>query len=223
MCATERPREKMLALGASALGNSELLAILLRSGTSGKSAVDTAGELLKMNGGHLSQLFSMSAERMRKVPGVGACKAATLMAAVELGKRFLQEESACIRKSFVTPRMVFDHMIPLIKGIDHEECWLLFLNEHNYLTCKTKVSSGCSNSTTFDVRQIVRVALENNAAGVILVHNHPSGNPEPSKADVRQTSKLREGLNTVGISLVDHVVIADCAFYSFVDECVRQV
>lgn len=222
LCATERPREKMFALGSSALGNAELLAILLRSGTRERSALELASDLLVSCDGRLGRLFGMSADKLTRMNGIGDGKAATLIACMELGRRFLLEESSADSRPFVTPRMVYDHMIPLLKGIDHEECWILFLNEHNYLTGKMKLTSGSGNATIMDVRQVLRMALENNAAGIFLVHNHPTGNPEPSKADIAQTGRLHDGLMSVGIHLVDHVIISDRSFYSFSDECTRK-
>ena len=219
----ERPREKMLSRGPGALSDTELLAILLRGGTPKESALGIARTLLGLTDGRLSALFNMGAEKMMQVPGVGECKAATLLAAMELGRRYLQEESTVVKKPVVTSRMVYDLMIPLMKGLDHEECWIVLLNDRNYMTAKLKVTSGGGRSTTIDVRQILRMALDRGAAGVLLVHNHPTGNPAPSKADIKQTDQIRKGLDAVGITLVDHVIIADDSYFSFCDDTATPV
>ena len=109
-------------------------------------------------------------------------------------------------------------MIPSLKGLRHEECWVLFLNDRNYLAGKAKLSSGGGSSTVIDVRQVIRTALDKGASAIILVHNHPSGNPTPSPADIRQTDAVRKGVGAVGLNLLDHVVVADDSFFSFSDD-----
>lgn len=212
---SERPREKLLERGASSLSNGELLAVLLRGGTREQSALELSRTLLSGAGGSLSVLFNTSAQKLLRVPGVGPCKAAGILAAFELGRRFLQEESGPSGRPLVSARMVYDLMIPILKGLDHEECWVIFLNARNCEIGRLRVTSGGSSSTTLDPGQIARAALERGAAGIFLIHNHPTGDPVPSSADVRQTDILQAALRAVGISLVDHVVIADRAFFSF--------
>jgi len=216
--ADERPREKMLARGADSLSNGELLAVLLRSGQRGVSALDLAREMLALADGRLSRLFHLSRERMLSLPGIGPGKAASVIAAFELGRRFLQEESSLLKKPLVTARQVYDRMIPRLKGLQHEECWILLLNAHNYLLDTVQASSGGGNMTLIDVRHIIRVALDKGASSLILVHNHPSGNPDPGQADIRQTDALRKGVGAVGLTLLDHVVVSDDAFFSFADD-----
>lgn len=218
MCEAERPREKLLSKGASALGNGELLAVILRGGTHGESALDLAQRLLSMADGRLSALAGMSVEKMSRLSGIGPCKAAEVTAAIELGRRFFMEAPAAVHRPLVTGRMVYDLMIPLLKGLDHEECWAVLLNDHNYETGKLKVTSGGGSSTVLDVRQISRMVLERGASGIFLVHNHPTGNPTPSKADIMQTDALHKALSSVGISLVDHVVVSDGSFFSFAED-----
>ena len=216
--ADERPREKMLARGAGSLSDGELLAVLLRSGGSGCSALDLARQLLDLADGRLSALFNLSPDRLLGVPGVGPGKAAGILAAFELGRRFLQEESSVVKSPVLTARRVHELMLPQLKGLQHEECWILFLNDHQYLVGKTRISSGGGSSTVFDIRQIIRTALEKGASALILVHNHPSGNPTPGPADIRQTEALRKGVATVGLTLYDHVVVADDSCFSFADD-----
>ena len=216
--AAERPREKMLSRGAGSLSDGELLAVLLRSGGRETSALDLARQLLDLADGRLSALFNLSQDRMLSLSGVGPGKAASVIAAFELGRRFLQEESSLVKKPLMTARSVYEMMLPQLKGLQHEECWILFLNDHNYLTGKMKATSGGSSSTVIDVRQVIRSALDKGASAIVLVHNHPTGNPTPSPADIRQTDALRKGVGAVGLALLDHVVVADDSFFSFSDD-----
>lgn len=218
----ERPREKMLSKGADALSDGELLAILLRGGTPDKSALDLARELLSQFGGRLSTLFNAQLWQLQNINGIGPCKAAQLQAACELGRRYLREASAGNGKPLVCARMVYDLMIPSLKGLDHEECWIVLLNARNCEMSRLRVSSGGGTSTTMDISQMIRLALEHKAAGVFLVHNHPTGNPIPSNADIRETERLRNGLEAVGLQLVDHVVVADNSFFSFEEGKLRK-
>ena len=216
--ADERPREKMLARGAGSLSDGELLAVLLRSGNREASALDLARHLLDLSDGRLSVLFNLPAERMLALPGIGPGKVTSVLAAFELGRRFLQEESSVIKSPVLTARRVHELMLPQLKGLQHEECWILFLNDHQYLVGKARVTSGGGNSTTIDIRQIIRMALDKAASALILVHNHPSGNPTPGPADIRQTEALRKGVAAVGLTLLDHVVVADDCCFSFSDD-----
>lgn len=218
LCASERPREKMLSQGPGSLSNGELLAILLRSGTSGRSVLELSQQLLGNCDGSLCTLFNMSSESMCSVPGIGKGKACSIMAAFELGKRFLLEESGIQKKPIVSARMVYDLMVPGMKGLRHEECWILLLNDSNYIIGKVCVSSGGGRATVIDVRQILKTALDKMASSLILLHNHPSGNPRPSKADIEQTEILHKACRSCGIDLTDHIVLCDDCFFSFSDE-----
>lgn len=220
LCEADRPREKLLAKGAQALGNSELLAILLRNGTKEESVIELAHRLLSAADGRLSALSSMSAEAMGRIKGIGQCKAAQLSAAFELGRRFMREGTSAKRKSITCARMVYDLMIPELKGLDHEETWMLAVNSQNYVIKKLRVCVGAQDETLMDVRQILRHALELGASGIFLVHNHPSGEPSPSVADCQQTEKLHKALKSVNIRLIDHIVIANSSFFSFSEECI---
>ena len=220
--ASERPRERMLSQGAEALGNGELLAIILRNGNRDESAIDLSMKLILMCDGHLSELFNISPSRMMSIPGIGPCKAASVLAAFELGKRFLREESAVLRKPIVNGRMVYDHMLPYLKGLGHEECWLMLLNDSNYIIGKRKLTTGGGSSTVIDPSQAVRYALEKGATGMILIHNHPAGNPNPSKADINMTDRLRKAAGACGIALHDHVIVCDDSFFSFEEGAARS-
>lgn len=220
LCESERPREKLLSKGAESLSNGELLAVLLRSGTADASAVDLARQLLAKAGGRLGKLMTMPAARMcADVKGMGAAKAAVIAAAYELGKRFLEENTTSGELSFTSPRQVFDLMLPLLKDLDHEECWVVLLNDANYLIDRVMLTSGGTRSTLIDVRRVLRMALERNAGCVILVHNHPSGNPKPSASDIKATESLRVACAACSITLLDHVVVSNDSFFSVADGC----
>jgi len=214
----DRPREKLLAKGAAALSNSELLAILLRSGTRYANVIDIARLLLMEADGSLATLSGMSVERMVRLSGIGKEKAATIAATFELGRRFMAEKDDFDHKSINEPDMAYRMLIPKMKGLTHEECWALFLNRSNYVIGTERLSSGGLTSTTMDIPAVVRMAIEKNATGVILSHNHPSGNPRPGKDDILRTEMLRKALNSMDISLLDHIVVCDNRYFSFSKE-----
>lgn len=218
MCDVERPREKLLRRGAEALSDGELLAIFIVSGTAGCSALESAQRLLVEAGGSLAALAGMDRKRLMSVPGVAEGRAATLLAAFELGRRFVGEAYRYERTAITSPKQVYLHMIPSLKGLDHEECWVMLLNKSRFVIDTVRASVGAEDATLIDSRIIVRLALDRRAAHVVLVHNHPSGNPVPSMADIRETESLKEALGTCGLCLMDHVVICDDCFYSFDSE-----
>ena len=218
LCLDDRPREKMLDKGPSALSNAELLAIMIRTGTGKMNAADVARTLLQKAGGRLNEVADMPMEKLCSVSGIGKSKAVTIAAAFELGRRCALELAIQEKVAVSSPKTVFRMMLPLLKGLDHEECWAIFLNRANYVLGKERMSVGSLESTVMDVKAILRRALERKATGVILVHNHPSGSALPGQADIRQTGILKKALQTCEISLIDHVVIAEDSWYSFADE-----
>ena len=218
MCADEMPREKLLNKGAEALSNTELLAILLRTGRDGANVIDVAREMLVRSGGHLSDLAIMNADELCNIEGIGPGKAVAVAAAFELGRRVSMEDTSRTRPSLSSPRGVFRLMYPIMRNLDHEECWILLLNKANKLIHKEMTSVGGLDSTIIDSRVIIRKALDKKATGVILVHNHPSGSALPSVADIEQTRILNKALKTCDLSLLDHVIIALGSYYSFADE-----
>ena len=218
----ERPRERMMKYGPEALGTGELLAILLRSGTRGESAVDLAQRLLSLAGGSLVQLSQIPLERLRARRGLGGAKVLPVLAALELGRRFISEESSLDKIPVVAPAQVYRMMKPVMKGLETEECWVIYLNSARYVIGRECVSSGGLNATILDVKRIVASALERRAQSVVLVHNHPSGNPRPGSEDLSQTLALRRAMDSMSISLLDHVVLCDDSYYSFADEIVYK-
>ena len=215
----ERPRERMMEYGAESLGTGELLAILLRSGTRGESAVDLAQRMLALAGGSLVQLSRIPVDSQR---GLGGTKVLPVIAALELGRRFMAEESRLEKIPVIAPAQVYIMMKPELKGLETEECWVIYLNAAKYVISKECVSSGGLNATIMDCKRIVASALDRKAQALVLVHNHPSGNPRPGSEDIRQTAALRAALKPFSIELVDHVVFSDDSYYSFVDETVYK-
>lgn len=217
----ERPVEKMLGKGAGALSNSELLAVLLRSGTSGMNVMELSRTLLGGADNSLTRLSAMSVEQLTRLPGLGRTKAAVLQAAFELGRRFQSERCWEGKETIDGADKVFAIMLPLLKGLTHEQLWALFLNRANYLIGKEMLSRGGMSATVIDQKMVIIRAMEKKASSVIIVHNHPSGNPRPGMEDLKQTQRLREALKNVDLTLTDHVIICDDGYYSFAQESQR--
>lgn len=219
MCESERPRERLLRQGAEALSDGELLAVLIGSGTRERSALELGRGLLSECGG-LPELFSMTLQELRAVRGLGAVRSVILLAAMELGRRFVEADASVSPSRRVSgPEDAYRMMIPRLKGLRHEECWALFLNHSNVVLGREMICTGCVDSTLIDVRRIVKSAMDRNATGIIVLHNHPSGNPRPSGGDISRTRELRDACIPFGISLLDHVIVCDASYYSFTDEC----
>ena len=219
----ERPREKLLTKGAQALSDGELLAIIIRTGTAGSSSIEVAQNLLKLVDGRIGRFSNLTVSQICSVKGLGRDKAAILIAAFELGKRFIEDCSTRDDIPITGARMIYDLLIARLKGLRHEECWVVYLNPSQQVMTKEKLTSGGSDSTTVDNRMILQRALSLGASYIILSHNHPAHNPRPSAADIKSTESLRDACKSVGLALLDHVIITDGSFYSFADECVSKV
>lgn len=220
MNAAERPRERLLAKGAEALSEGELLAILLRSGRRGENALDMARRLLSEAGGSLTTLFEGGSELLSGVCGVGPSKAASLLAAFELGRRFVEEQGVGRGLEVRHSGQIFRRMLPRLKGLRHEECWIVLLDVRCRIIDIRRMTVGGGRKTIVDPQAIVRAALEKAASGIILIHNHPDGDPRPSEADIRETSAMRLAASSCSLNLLDHIVVADEHYYSFSDEVV---
>lgn len=216
LCSDERPREKMESKGCAALSNAELIAILLRTGTSKKNVLDLSREILSLCEGNLSMLSNLSIDELCRIEGVGKAKAISLSAAFELGRRSLSHN---ISKNIVItgPSSAVQAIGGNLRNLDHEECWILFLNRANKVIGKERITSGSMYATIIDAQIIVRKALEKRASGIIMFHNHPSGNVNPSSADIKETEKLKKALQTLGVSLMDHIIIGEDSYFSFSD------
>jgi DNA repair protein RadC len=213
----ERPREKVMANGVQFLSDTELLAILLGSGTKNITAVELARLMLKGVGNNLQLLGRQGIGDLVRIKGVGPAKAITILAAMELGRRRagLQHIEKIPVKSSETVYKLFH---PLMGDLEHEEFWLLMLNRANRVLGRYKVSQGGLSGTVIDTRIILKKALDNLASSIIVCHNHPSGNKQPSDADVKITEKLKKAAEILEIKLLDHVIIADKSYFSFADE-----
>ena len=214
----ERPREKLRLRGAKSLSNAELLAILLGSGVGGKNVMEVAQELMICSGGRLTLLAAMPLEKLMQQKGVGEVRALGIAAALELGRRSFEEMVMMDKRSVTSAKLVYQIMLPLLKNLDHEESWVLYLNRANFLLGKEMITSGSLETTLLDVKRVVRRAIEKQCSYVILVHNHPSGQALPSQADIHQTDLLRKALRTVEIGLMDHIIVAEDSFFSFSED-----
>ena len=215
--AEERPREKMLAKGCGSLTAAELIAVLIRSGSASSTAVDTARQILALADNQLTILSRMNPEQLCRVPGVGITKALSVIAAAELGRR-IAGESGELLPAITSSEQAASIAIPMLKGLRHEECWVLFLSSSNRLLAKECLSRGNDASTSVDTKRLARRAVEKGASGVILVHNHPSGNPTPGAADIRTTEQVRSALHLFEINLIDHLIVAGNNYFSFFDK-----
>lgn len=214
----ERPREKLRLRGAKALGNAELLAILIGSGSGGKSAMEVAHELIAMSDGRLTLLSAMPLERLMAQRGMGEVRAITISAALELGRRTFEENTIQDKRAVTSPGLVYQLMLPELKGLDHEECWVIYLNRASYVLGKEMICSGSMESVLLDTGRILKKAIEKQCSHVILVHNHPQGDCRPSHADVGQTDRLRKALSAVEITLLDHIIVSEGAYFSFSED-----
>jgi DNA repair protein RadC len=206
---SERPRERLLKSGAGALSDAELLAIFLRVGVKGASAVDLARTLLG-HFGSLNRLFAASAAEFSIIPGMGSAKYAQLQAVVELARRALREEMAA-GDALSSPRAVRDWLRLTLASLPHEVFMVLLLDAQNRLIAAVELFRGTLNQTSVHPREVVKLALSRNAAGAILAHNHPSGVAEPSRADEALTQALRQALALVDVKLLDHFIVAGAA------------
>ena len=213
----DRPREKMMLQGASALTNAELLAILIGSGNAEDSAVELMRKVLNDYHNNLNELGKASIDELCRYKGIGSAKAITILAASELGKR-RKEETVEERRVIAMSKDVYEYLHPLMCDLPTEECWVLLLNQASKLIDKVRISTGGLNATVVDVRCILREALLKRATAFALCHNHPSGNIRPSREDDLLTREVNKAAECMNIRFVDHVILTDGAFYSYADE-----
>lgn len=212
----ERPRERMLTHGAQSLSHTELLAILLRTGTKEESAVNLAGRILK-ECGSIHNLLDLSVDELTAIKGIGPAKAVQLRAGIELGLRLSRsktEDRLFIRK----PQDAADLMMDKLRHLKKEHFICLFLNTKNQIIAEETLSVGTLNSSLVHPREVLRAAIKCSSASFICVHNHPSGDPAPSPEDIRLTRRLAEAGELVGIELLDHVIIGDRQYISLKEE-----
>ena len=214
----DKPREKMLSKGVTALSTNELLAILIRSGSGGESALDLSRRILTDASNDLNTLARLSvSDFMNRYKGVGMAKAASIIAAMELGRR--RALSTAREEPALTPsRDLYDYLQPLIGDLDHEEFWVIYLTHSNQVKGCECLSSGGMDGTVIDVRLLFRGALDMKATYIVIAHNHPGGSLVPSTYDELITRKIYEGGQLLDIKLYDHIIVGENAYYSFADE-----
>ena len=210
----ERPREKLLKTGAKSLSNIELLAILLRAGTKQKSVLEVAQELLstyKEDG--LASIVNRSPQELSSINGLGPAKIATLLSAIELGLR-LAEKPTSDKIAIKSPQDVVNYVMPRLRYEKKEHFAVLLLDTKNQIITFSDISIGCLNASIVHPREVFRFAINNFASSMILVHNHPSGDPTPSIEDIKTTKKLIEGSKILDINILDHIIIGDNKYTS---------
>lgn len=213
----DRPREKLLSLGRQNLSDAELLAIILGSGNKTQTAVQLAQYMLSQHKNNVNELAKLSIADLKKYKGVGTVKAITISAAFELGRRrndFNTEDKVSIQSS----KDAYKFLYPRLSDLPHEEFWMLILNVRKQILKFEFISKGGISGTVVDIRLICKSAIENNASAIVIAHNHPSGNLNPSNEDKTITEKIRQGLSIFDIKLIDHLIVADRNYFSFADE-----
>lgn len=215
----DQPREKLLYKGKTALSDAELVAILIGSGNRNESAVALCKRILASVDNNLSELGKLSIKQLMAFKGIGEAKAITIAAALELGRRRRGEE-ALQKKQITSSISVFELMQPIIGELQHEEFWIIYLNNSNKVLQKNQLSKGGITGTLVDVRLVFKQALELGATALILAHNHPSGTLKPSEADKQITNKLKIAAQSLDIKVLDHLIITEKAYFSFADEAI---
>lgn len=213
----DQPREKLMLKGKAALSDAELIAILIGSGSRNESAVELSKRILASTGNNLNALGKMSLKQLMEFKGIGEAKAITIAAAMELGRRRREEEGVELKK-ITSSQAVFEIMQPIVGELPHEEFWVIYLNNSNKVIYKSQLSKGGITGTVVDVRIVFKTALEQNAVAIILCHNHPSGVLQASEQDKQITKQLRQAGQTMSISVIDHVIVTEKGYLSFVDE-----
>ena len=213
----ERPREKLIKSGSASLTNSELLAIILRTGIKSEnfrqSALELANNILFQFGG-LQPLTDITVNELASIKGIGNVKAAQVIAAIELGKRAIADKNGS-NISFKCSEEVANYYIPLLKDLKNEQFRLLLLNIKNKIIKDVMVSQGSLTSSIVHPREVLKIAIKASAASAIFMHNHPSGDPEPSIDDIEITNRLCKSFSIVGINVLDHLIIAESGYFSF--------
>lgn len=213
----DRPREKMMKKGIGSLSNAELIAILFGTGTRNESAVELARKLLDNADNNLNTLARQELKQLCKIKGIGDAKAISVLTALELGKRRNIEE-VIERKKISSSKDANEIFGPLLRDLPHEEFWILLLNRSNIIIDKKRISQGGIAGTVTDIRIILKTALDNMACGIIMSHNHPSGNNKPSNEDIALTKKIKDASKLLDVNIIDHIIVANDKYFSFADE-----
>ena len=214
----DRPREKMLRKGAQSLSDAELLAILIGSGNRNESAVELSRRIMRECKDNINELAQLSiADLCKRFKGIGEAKAITIMAALEIGKR--RKTSEILERKKITSSLdLFNLFEPQLVDLPHEEFWIGLLNGANKVIEIKRLTQGGSRQTVVDIPMLLKMALEKSAQALVVAHNHPSGQNRPSQEDEQITRRIKAGCEAIGITLLDHIIIARGAYYSFADE-----
>ena len=213
----DKPREKLMLKGKSALSDAELIAILIGSGSRSESAVDLSKRILASVDNNLNALGKLSISQLMTFKGIGEAKAISIIAALELGRRRRSEDAVELKK-VTSSKVIFEIMQPIIGELPHEEFWIIYMNNSNKVISKSQLSKGGITGTLVDVRIVFKTALEMGATALILCHNHPSGTLVPSEADKQITKKLKLAGESLEIKVLDHLIITEASYFSFADE-----
>lgn len=213
----DKPREKMMLKGKSALSDAELVAILIGSGSRNESAVALSKRILASVNNNLSSLGKQSLAQLMEFKGIGEAKAITIAAALELGRR-RKEENPLELVKVTSSKVMYQEMYPIIGKLAHEEFWVVYLNNANKIIFKAQLSKGGITGTVVDVRLVFKIALEQNAVAIVLAHNHPSGKLQASEADIQVTKRIKNAGLQLDISVLDHIIVTEHSYFSFADE-----
>jgi len=213
----DKPREKLVQKGKSVLSDAELIAILIGSGSRNESAVELSKRILSSVNNNLNDLGKLSIKQLKEFKGIGEAKAVTIAAALEMGRRRRGEEAQKITK-IQSSKSVFELLQPIIGELEHEEFWIVYLNNSNKVLHRAQLSKGGITGTLVDIRLVMKQALELGSVALILAHNHPSGTLKPSTADKQITQKLKTAAEALDIKVLDHLIITQKEYFSFADE-----
>jgi DNA repair protein RadC len=215
----DKPREKLLLKGAMHLSDAELLAILIREGTRNQSAVEVARQLLEKAGNDIGKLGDLTPQQISKnVKGIGKAKAVIIAAALEIGRRRKENNSSSSQKKITSSKDAYDYIYPTLADQKQELFYIVLLNRANIILGKYKISEGGMTGTVVDPKIIFRKVLDEGATSLIIAHNHPSGNNQPSQADIELTKKIQEAAKLLDVSLLDHLIFTNNMYFSFADE-----
>jgi DNA repair protein RadC len=213
----DRPREKLMQQGRRSLSEAELIAILIGSGSKNESAVELSKRILNAQSNDLNQLSKLSVPELSKFKGIGEAKAISIIAALELGRR-RKEQTLTEKPRIGHSRDAFQILNPYFADLAYEEFWIILLNRANFVLSKHLISKGGQAGTIADPKIIFNLALLNQASGIMLAHNHPSGNLKPSQADIALTQKMIAGGRLLDLQVLDHLILTDRGYFSFADE-----
>ena len=212
----DRPREKLLLKGTTSLSDSELLAILIGSGSRNESAVQLCQRILASSNNNLNQLSRLTISQLTQFKGIGEAKAITIVAALELGRRRRLEDATELPQ-ITSSKKAFEIMQPIIGELPHEEFWVLYVNNSNKVIYKAQISKGGITGTVVDIRMVFKIAFEHYATAIILCHNHPSGKLQASESDLQLTRKIKLAGQTLDVLVQDHLIITEFGYLSFKD------